>query len=455
MSKEFTLSNFTFDGPECDQTIDDSTVFEIYEKTYNSDYTLHTPSTVTWGQLRTSHTIIVADDITRIKISVIINNVEYYKELDVDQRVCPAVSREGCFMFTFEADNNDDNLAPYVSIVLPRGWCSIPRSYEFIVYWDAELENSPTSEVSVDAYSTLPPAILCPEATSEEEIWINHTYSGLKNGDRKTIAICGICPALTFRSISPATIINNIPGYSDSLVPVGGIFITEDAPGMGNWTRRPLKIIAINQWGNVGMKAFTRLAAEATDLVSIPFGRIPHPGMVGIESPAYCFYETFKNCSKLELTQNANNLFSNFSEVLGFGRTFEGCSKISDLPFDIFSGCTSAFDFSGCFKNCSNLKPSHYVEGKTYFEDRIYHNGEADYPDPANVGQVFDSTYLNCNGSKAFPVPYWDVFPNYKEPVINNKCYNGFIWGYPENFPNYFANNKILQGYKTDYPNWF
>lgn len=417
MSKEFTLSNFTYDGPNNTTTIPDDQVFEIYEVSYTSgpDGTLN--STATWAQLKNTHTIIVDDDIYKVYIKGIINNITHIYPLQVD--VCGKLT--DCFSFTFIAPINN----PKVHIGLIRN-----NTYNFDIMWGDEGIGETGETINVGTLSPL----------FDDEDTCQHQYSILA-GQSCTISICGECTRLTLRKVE----------VDDGIGLIGGMWYYDDFLH----PTTPLPVVAINSWGNVNMTSFKRFAQRAVTLLTIPSTPIPHPTDYGVHDLETCFESMFEDCHKLTQLTNCNKLFSNFPEVVYYTRTFQNCYNI-DLPFDIFSGCTSAVRFRNTFQNCYKLKPSRYANGKTYYEDRIYHHGDPGYPNPSNHNQEFADTYLNCNGEGAFPLPYWSLFPNHDTAI------GGGYWGCyatKANFRNYtvtaIANKDTLNSYQKHHNGWF
>jgi hypothetical protein len=412
MSKEFTVSNFTYSDPTV--TIPDDQIFELHiTRPRLGKGTSELFGTATWQELKSGFTIIVDDDVCMLTIKGRINNKLYEYELPV--KICPQSNRsEDCFSFTFMAPIDN----PEVSIGLIHS-----NTYNFDIWWGDEGEGDTAETINVGTLAWL----------NNDNHSCSHKYN-MAAGETRIISICGTCTRLT--------LINN--GFA------GGIWYYDSLIH----PKTPLPVIAINNWGNVDMTSFKDFAKQST-LWTIPEGPIPHP-VGNIDDVDTCFESMFEDCHYLKKL-NCNNLFSNFPEVRSFKSTFENCDKI-DLPFDIFSGCISATEFINTFKNCHNLKPSRYTIGGTYYEDRIYHNGEPGYPSPTNNNQEFANTYLNCNGRGSFPVPYWSVFPNYDHgsgiaDYGFENCYKGMDFKYYTQTST--ASPEILNDYKSDHEGWF
>lgn len=442
MEREFTLSNFTLSSAEYTPQVDDSTLFEIYmvSETNRGILLPYAPLTVTWGQLRTSYTISIPMDIYQVVVKGVVDNKEYTKTLPVDMTACLERSdiTADCFQFTFQAEVDN----PTVHLNLVRGTLLIPRDYAFTIFWDSES----ISDIGTSINISLNDFDVDPVLHTEVYFKLTHQYT-MNKGQTKIISICGSCPMFT---LNPVQL--NDYGLIEGPATTGGLEWYIDPLGA---FRYPLKVIGINNWGQVNMRGFTRFAAGAIDLLYIPQTSIPHPTTgIDIYDPRFCFSEMFYGCGQLGSVAKCNQLFSNFPEVTGFERTFEKCYNMEDLPFDIFYGCTSAVNFINCFSECNKTKPSRYVAGKTYFEDRIYHNGEANYPDPTNEDQLFADTYLKCDGNGCMPVPYWDVFPNHASAILGGLygCYYRIDF---RNYPYHTLNYSILGDYMDDYRDWF
>jgi len=134
------------------------------------------------------------------------------------------------------------------------------------------------------------------------------------------------------------------------------------------------KLIEIVQWGNI--KANSLCFMDCINLTTIPTGPITcmsisntgvyklFDGCIKLTAIPYnLFYnlpniihviDAFKNCSSLESIPN--ELFSTNTNLYGFQSTFEGCSNITTIPSGLFANNVNATRFNQTFKNCSSLE---------------------------------------------------------------------------------------------------
>lgn len=388
MVRTVILSNFTVIGDaEC--SIDPNEIFTVSGYTYNGD--IIDLGTVTWGQLTNNYSIEVTDDaLVEIKVTRnIVSTNPQSKTIKVN--LCNTSKDdsvgEDCFCFTFIADVDD----PHVYI----GLFEDDEEYDALVYW-GDNENS---EMITGNHN------------------VNHKYKGVSAGTAVTVAICGLCTRL---KLIKDPITNGGMWVAPRLL--FGVDDTFTADRNIGATCPRLRVVAINQWGKTEMRTFQSFADECGTLVSIPGGPIPHP-TGAISNPETCFEKTFSKCGLLSSMSSCNNLFSNFPEVTHYTNTFYKCHNMKELPFDIFYGCTSAYSFHSTFEECYNVQISRYVGG-LYYEDRIYHNGDANYPSSATTIEhfVFSDLYLKCSGKNAFAVPYWLYYPT-DDSLDRKGCY--------------------------------
>ena len=107
------------------------------------------------------------------------------------------------------------------------------------------------------------------------------------------------------------------------------------------------KLIAVNQWGNVGFTSFERAFYGCSNLVSLPKGSIT--GAEGVESFYYCFYD----CTSL--TTIPNGLFDFCVNVTTFSFCFSGCTSLTTIPTDLFKYTANVTSFHSCFRGCTSL----------------------------------------------------------------------------------------------------
>ena len=107
------------------------------------------------------------------------------------------------------------------------------------------------------------------------------------------------------------------------------------------------KLIAVNNWGNVGFASFERAFYGCINLVSLPTGSIT--GAENVENFAYCF----RDCTSL--TTIPVDLFKYCVNVTTFSYCFLSCTSLTTIPIDLFKYCVNVTTFSYCFFSCENL----------------------------------------------------------------------------------------------------
>lgn len=378
MRREFRLDNFTKVYGECDES-----TFTIYTHEYGvtKGSVTKTPlTTVTWAQLQAGLTLYIDNDKV-YQVTVESNELSTNPTIiSLGAPSCCNIEDVGVdadsFCFTFRVKEDD----PTIKFNLVPG-----TVYDCIIYWGDGTNT--TVDMTAGNYDN-----------------IKHDYPeglGIKENDLITVAISGILPLFPFSEAKEKT---GLITYSD------------------------LEVVSINSWGHVEMSNFESMCYNLDSLKSIPAGSIPAPsGAVDVKE---CFKKTFYGCTGLESLSHCNNLFSEFITVTDFNETFKRCSNMTNLPYDIFSGCTQAHDFHDTFNGCSKLQISKYKEGELYYTDRIYHNGDANYPNsgatPPGTTYRFTDTYMGCSGWQSFPIPYWKFYDT-KDGLtyLNKGCYYG------------------------------
>ena len=114
----------------------------------------------------------------------------------------------------------------------------------------------------------------------------------------------------------------------------------------GDTTERD-KLIAVNNWGNVGFTSFERAFYGCSNLVSLPNGSI-----TGAEN-----VESFRNCFRVctSLTTIPNGLFDYCVNVTTFQSCFYDCTSLAAIPFDLFRYTVNVTIFYVCFRGCTSL----------------------------------------------------------------------------------------------------
>ncbi|NLZ46482.1 MAG: leucine-rich repeat protein [Clostridiales bacterium] len=134
------------------------------------------------------------------------------------------------------------------------------------------------------------------------------------------------------------------------------------------------KLIAVNQWGNVGFTSFEYAFRCCSNLVSLPNGSIT--GAEGVESFRFCFdgctslttipvdlfrytvnvesfYACFYDCTSL--TTIPTDLFRYNVNVTTFEYCFGGCTSLTTIPNGLFEYNVNVESFRSCFYDCKNL----------------------------------------------------------------------------------------------------
>lgn len=374
MTRTFELFNFVHVAGDCEHT---TSTFTVYTYSYGNERQAFT--TLTWAELQAGYALTIDDD-NIYQVEVELNDNRTQKtgiRFGVPSCCNGDEVPEDAFCFTFKAAHNN----PIVDI-----FALIGETYEGTIYWGDET----TDNISTDLITT------------GDYRLATHQYNpalGIKPGDLVTIAMTGSIPRLRLAHM-----------YESD----------------GNHRRTRLQVVSINSWGNVEMYHFEDMCKDVTSLKSLPAGPITAPSV--LKDPDTCFSKMFYGCSGLQSMSQCNNLFSEFSGVTSFTSTFEGCFNMENLPFDIFSGCTSAWKFGRTFKGCTKLQISKYNPDELYYTDRIYHHGDTGYPSTATTEHnfQFNETYSGCSGWQSFPIPYWHFyFTAMPEPIIVKGCYHG------------------------------
>ena len=116
---------------------------------------------------------------------------------------------------------------------------------------------------------------------------------------------------------------------------------------INNDTTQKDKLIAVNQWGNVGFTSFEYAFRCCSNLVSLPNGSIT--GAEGVESFRFCF----DGCTSL--TTIPVDLFRYTVNVESFYACFYDCTSLTTIPTDLFRYNVNVTTFAYCFRGCKNL----------------------------------------------------------------------------------------------------
>ena len=106
-------------------------------------------------------------------------------------------------------------------------------------------------------------------------------------------------------------------------------------------------IIAVKQWGRLGVRIMEYTFWGCKNLVSLP-GDDDY-SFENLES----VLSVFEHCTGL--TSLPDNLFASWSSARSFDYCFRGCTGLTTLPENLFAGCTSASSFHSCFQGCTGL----------------------------------------------------------------------------------------------------
>ena len=107
-----------------------------------------------------------------------------------------------------------------------------------------------------------------------------------------------------------------------------------------------LKLIAIKNWGKVGITNMDASFYGCTNLASIPNSPIP---FISITT---C-YSIFRNCTSI--TSIPDNLFYGLASCTNYDSAFYGCTGLTTISAKLFEGNTIVTNFTSCFQSCSNL----------------------------------------------------------------------------------------------------
>lgn len=116
-------------------------------------------------------------------------------------------------------------------------------------------------------------------------------------------------------------------------------------------------IVKVIQWGNTGLTDITDAFNGCTGLVSLPADETLAFGEVS------SFHGAFSNCPRLE--QVSPRLFASAAKAEDFGAVFSNCESLRVIPESLFAACQSAESYESAFRDCRYLEslPSRLFEG--------------------------------------------------------------------------------------------
>ncbi|MDR1755787.1 MAG: fimbrillin family protein [Culturomica sp.] len=142
-----------------------------------------------------------------------------------------------------------------------------------------------------------------------------------------------------------------------------------------------LRLTEVVQWGDVGFKTMEMAFRECSNLVSVP-GKIPN---------VQNYWGLFQNC--YSLSNIPGDLFEGCTNGKEFGSLFDG-TAIQTIPVGLFDDCVNAENFGGVFSNT----PIQSIPGNLF----------------ANCSKVlsFGPAFANCTSLTAIPSDLFANCPN-------------------------------------------
>lgn len=201
------------------------------------------------------------------------------------------------------------------------------------------------------------------------------------------------------------------------------------------------EIREVKQWGNLGVTFWNSAFSGCTTLESIPAA--PLPG-------GYDLQYMFKGCSRLK--EIPSDLFHNVTVDTDFSRTFQGCSSLTSIPSGLFDN-VSARNFIETFKDCESLVsiPEGLFKNCTggEFYDDIF-NGcksltklpESLFPENNSIRNL-QGTFMNCESLEEIPS---GIFANCTSIYTFTKTFEG-CKSLKEIPGNLFANNPLTYAF--------
>ena len=105
------------------------------------------------------------------------------------------------------------------------------------------------------------------------------------------------------------------------------------------------KIIEVLQWGETGLENVNLQYCHTLRKIASPTAR----SFANINS----FYRAFSGCTRL--TNIPADLFANCQNVTSFESTFEECTSLTNIPADLFANFQNVTNFKKTFIFCTNL----------------------------------------------------------------------------------------------------
>jgi len=183
-------------------------------------------------------------------------------------------------------------------------------------------------------------------------------------------------------------------------------------------------IVAIKQWGNIGLRNISCGFNGNTNLSSIA------PDESYCFSNIHSFDETFASCPRLKSIPKG--LFQNAKNATYFNNTFRYCRSLESVPDRLFADCSSAVYFQSTFEECTSLKniPGNIFEGccnAQYITNtfrsckKITSIPHGLFNDTNNV-ESFDCVFIYCENLESFPD---DIFSKTEKVKIFNHVFDG------------------------------
>lgn len=164
-------------------------------------------------------------------------------------------------------------------------------------------------------------------------------------------------------------------------------------------------IIAVKQWGNVGLKSMSSAFKNNKDLVSIPADTA-----AGFENVT-TFLQAFYGCDAL--TTVPAGLFKYAVNATNFNQAFNLCPNLSSLPARLFENCAKAQEFKQTFDNCTSLVtiPNELFVNcalatnftKVFYQCTALATIGTDLFKGCVSAQIFESAFSGCTSLTAVP----------------------------------------------------
>ncbi len=236
-------------------------------------------------------------------------------------------------------------------------------------------------------------------------------------------------------------------------VTVTGSVSTLNGSSFTTLTAPNTTLIAIKQWGDLGLTSMQTAFRFCTNLVSLP--KVTGNAFDNVTT----FLNSFYGCSALEAIPKG--IFDNCTKVTTFGGTFRACSSIEEIPEGLFANCTAvatatnAFQYT--FMECTSLLsvPERAFDGLVNLTsvDQVFSGctnlkeipeGLFDYCTSATT---FKSVFKNCKALEKIPD---GLFDNCTGATSFESVFYGCIslTSIPENL---FVNNKNVTSFSSTF----